>query len=100
MLLAPTAQQHDIVFYLNGKAVATYAVTVALGDPAKLVVANSPQGSYPATASTTLGPFEIAIADDAGNRIGSRNTHEYSIIASIVGQRYVLILINFTTGIN
>ena len=57
MLLAPTAQRHDIVFYLNGKAVATYAVTVALGDPAKLVVANSPTRIIPGDGINNPRPF-------------------------------------------
>jgi hypothetical protein len=100
VLLAPSAQQHVIGFYLNSKLVATYTVEVALGDPAKLVVANSPKGSYQAKASTTLDPFEIAIADYGGNRIGSFNTHGYSIVATIVGPRYVLLLLNANTGIN
>lgn len=78
---------HSIDFYLADNLVASYQVTVTYGDPAKLVVVNSPQGTYEATKLTKLDPFEIAIADEAGNLLGSLNTNVYALSAYVDGPR-------------
>ena len=88
-LLAPVVGSHQIEFLLQSEVVATYTVDVVLGDPARLIVANNPIRTYEARTSTVLDPFEIAIADFAGNLLGSSNTNEYNISAYVTGPRYV-----------
>ena len=87
VLRAPIAGEHTIEFYMNGVLVATYRVTVSIGAPAKLLVANSPTVSYNAELQVVLEPHEIAITDVADNLLGASNTQSASLVASIRGPR-------------
>lgn len=98
-LISPVAGVHSIDFYLAEHLVASYQVTITYGDPTKLVVVNSPSGTYEASKLTKLDPFEIGIADDAGNLLGSLNTNAYALRAYVDGPRYVCFL-QFRTIIN
>ena len=89
VLLAPTANIHTIIFTMNDKQVASYEVTVQLGKASKLTVANSPETSYQAAASTKLGLIEITIADGAGNVLGTSNTDAFIITTTMTGPRYI-----------
>ena len=83
VLRAPIAGEHTIEFYMNDVLVATYGVTVSIGAPAKLLVANSPTVSYNAELQVVLEPHEIAIADVADNLLGASNTRSASLVARI-----------------
>lgn len=89
VLLKPSAGTHTIVFTMKDKQVASYQVTVQLGQTSTFVVSNSPKTSYQAAASVTLGLIEVAIADSAGNTIGAANTHAFIITTEITGPRYI-----------
>ena len=89
VLLSPSAGTHVIMFHLNDELVATYAVTVTLGDPSQLIIANSPLSSYQTAESTKLGPFAIAVADIAGNMLESSSALSHVIVATIEGPEYV-----------
>ena len=89
VLLKPSAGTHTIVFTMKDKQVASYQVTVQLGQASKLIVANSPETSYQAAASTKLGLIEITIADGAGNVLGTSNTDAFIITTAMTGPRYI-----------
>ena len=86
-LRAPSAGEHNIEFYMHDVLVATYGVTVSIGTPAKLFIANSPKVLYSAKSQVVLEPHEIAITDVAGNLLGVSNTVSASLVASISGPR-------------
>lgn len=100
VLRAPIAGEHTIEFYMNGVLVATYRVTVSIGAPAKLLVANSPTVSYNAELQVVLEPHEIAITDVADNLLGASNTQSASLVASIRGPRCASRKIFFNILIN
>jgi len=74
---------------MNGKQMASYKVTIELGPASQFKVANSPSTTYQAAASITIGLIEIAIADSAGNLLGTANTNPYLIKTDIIGPRQV-----------